>query len=274
MGATPHNLSAVDAMGSQFKTNIFDKVPGKLLKVAKSTIRPQGGPIRFTGQGGSNFRTTTNTRPVSAPAGLPRGGGGNAPAPASGSGRGPFGGSGGRGGGGSLPPGRPTIKATATRLDQTRMSAGTTARPMGPNRTALPSASRPALPSAGRLALPAGSSGGAPRVQNPAQFANVTSQDNSPYPTHQHPEGSSNLKLQGLTNAQPKPNEFTVGSRNAKPNGIAAAGSRLEAWAQAKSSAVQARQASRRAGGRDRSLSTAAKKAENFANQPLRNFAP
>ena len=111
-------------------------------------------------------------------------------------------------------------------------------------------------------------------MQNSAQFANVTTRDNSPFPTHQHPEGSSNLKLQNLSANQPRQNEFTVGSRNAKPGGIAAKGSQLEAWAISKSNAVQARQASRKAGGRDKALSTAAKAAENFANQPLRNFAP
>ena len=111
-------------------------------------------------------------------------------------------------------------------------------------------------------------------VQNSSQFANVAPRDNSPYPTHQHPEGSSNLKLQNLTADQPRTNEFTVGSRNAKPGGIAARGSQLEAWAVSKSQAVQARQASRKAGGRDKTLSSAAKVAENFANQPLKNFAP
>ncbi len=111
-------------------------------------------------------------------------------------------------------------------------------------------------------------------VQNPSQFANVAPRANDPYPTHQHPEGSSNLKLQNLTADQPRQNEFTVGSRAAKPGGIAAKGSQLEAWAISKSQAVQARQASRKAGGRDRNLSQAAKVAENFANQPLKNFTP
>lgn len=107
-----------------------------------------------------------------------------------------------------------------------------------------------------------------------SRMADVRPRDNSPYPTHQHPSGSSNLKLPTLTASQPKPNEFTVGSRAAKPGGIAAKGSQLEAWAQSKTQAVQARTASRRAGGRDKGLATTAKKAENFANQPIRNFAP
>lgn len=111
-------------------------------------------------------------------------------------------------------------------------------------------------------------------VQNQSQFANVAPRANDPFPTHQHPEGSSNLKLQNLTADQPRQNEFTVGSRNAKPGGIAARGSQLEAWAISKQKATQARQESRKAGGRDRNLSAAAKAAENFANQPLKNFAP
>lgn len=63
------------------------------------------------------------------------------------------------------------------------------------------------------------------------QFSDVSPKDNSPYPTHVHPQGSSNATLPSLTASQPKPNEFTVGSRNAKPGGIAARGSQLEAWA-------------------------------------------
>lgn len=52
----------------------------------------------------------------------------------------------------------------------------------------------------------------------------------SSFPEHQPPKGSSKKPLRKLTEAQPKPNTFTVGSRNAKPNGLAAKGSRLEAW--------------------------------------------
>lgn len=63
------------------------------------------------------------------------------------------------------------------------------------------------------------------------QFSDVSPKDNSPYPTHTHPAGSSSAVLPSLTASQPKPNTFTVGSRNAKPGGIAARGSQLEAWA-------------------------------------------
>lgn len=51
------------------------------------------------------------------------------------------------------------------------------------------------------------------------------------FPQHEHPQGSSTAPLPKLTAAQPKPNTFTVGSRNAKPGGLAARGSQLEAWA-------------------------------------------
>lgn len=63
------------------------------------------------------------------------------------------------------------------------------------------------------------------------QFSDVSPKANDPYPTHVHPAGSSSATLPKLTASQPKPNEFTVGSRNAKPGGIAARGSQLEAWA-------------------------------------------
>jgi hypothetical protein len=64
------------------------------------------------------------------------------------------------------------------------------------------------------------------------QFSNVSTKDNSPFPTHVHPEGSSNQILPRLTAAQSspgKPNEFTVGSRSIKGGGIASMGSQLEA---------------------------------------------
>lgn len=117
----------------------------------------------------------------------------------------------------------------------------------------------------------------AAQQQLSSQFANTKQGNNAPFPTHQHPSGSSNMILQNASAAlsQPgRPNTMIVGSRNAQPGGIAAAGSRLEAWAQAKSSAVQARQESKRAGGRDRDLAAKAAAAENLSNQPLNRFAP
>lgn len=59
------------------------------------------------------------------------------------------------------------------------------------------------------------------------------------FPEHQPPEGSSKKPLRKLTAKQPKPNEFTTGSRAAKSNGLAAKGSRLEAWGIGKQESVQ-----------------------------------
>lgn len=276
MSATPHSQDAITNMGAQFKENIFDKVPGKLLKVAKSA---RALPGVQSGSGTTNFRATSSngTKPAastlprtSAPKALGSASGGLPATPASGGSRGPSSAP------NALPAGRPVIKATATRLDQNN-SSGTGAHAMSPVRSGLPGGSfnRPALSGPAPRVFALGSGGSSVKhTQNSTQFANVTPKANDPYPTHEHPEGSSNLKLANLTADQPRQNEFTVGSRNAKPGGIAARGSQLEAWAISKSSAVQARQASRRAGGRDKTLSGAAKVAENFANQPLKNFAP
>lgn len=143
-----------------------------------------------------------------------------------------------------------------------------------------PKRATPQAPTSGIPNIPGGpmqrtaAPGPVPQAAQGAQFVNVQAQSNDPHPTHQHPQGSSNMKLGNLSASQPRPNDFTVGSRNVKPGGIAARGSQLEAWGIAKQKAVQARTASRRAGGRDKNLATEAKKAENFANQPLNRFAP
>jgi hypothetical protein len=63
------------------------------------------------------------------------------------------------------------------------------------------------------------------------QFSDTSTKDNSPFPTHSHPAGSSSAILPHLTasNSTPgRPNEFTVGSRNVKGSGIGAMGSMLE----------------------------------------------
>lgn len=61
------------------------------------------------------------------------------------------------------------------------------------------------------------------------------------YPQHVPPAGSSTAPLPNLTANQPKPNTFTVGSRNAKPGGLAAKGSQLEAWAIGKQAEIKAK---------------------------------
>jgi hypothetical protein len=88
-----------------------------------------------------------------------------------------------------------------------------------------------------------------------------------------HP-GSSTQTLPSATasvSTPTAPQHIAVGSWTAKPGGIAAAGSHLEAWAQTKGRAVQARRKSEAAGGRDRSLATSAREWESAANQPLGN---
>jgi hypothetical protein len=91
--------------------------------------------------------------------------------------------------------------------------------PKGPSSSSLPN-----IPG-GPMQRPSGVTG--------PQFSHgdASPKVNGPYPQHIHPEGSSIAPLPNLTAAQPKPNEFTVGSRNAKPGGLAARGSQLEAWA-------------------------------------------
>lgn len=254
MGATPHDLGAVTAMGAQFKYNAFDKPAKAFMRLATAKRLPK-----------SNIPPRPTTAPTNMRPGLPSG----TPMPS-----------------GAPRTARPHGMQPKTPLGGNpavaALPAGgqpTTTYAMAPKRAALTAAPRrvlttPYTPPPRTFAMGGASSGGSPNVQNSTQFANVTPKANDPYPTHQHPEGSSNLKLQNLTADQPRQNEFTVGSRNAKPGGIAARGSQLEAWAISKQKATQARQASRQAGGRDRNLSAAAKTAENFANQPLKNFAP
>lgn len=75
-----------------------------------------------------------------------------------------------------------------------------------------------------------------PQAPKPAthslQFSDTSTKDNSPFPTHVHPEGSSNAILPHLSATETaktgRPNEFTVGSRNVRGSGIAAMGSKLE----------------------------------------------
>jgi len=93
------------------------------------------------------------------------------------------------------------------------------------------------------------------------------------FPQAVHP-GSSTQALPNATakvSTEAAPQTISVGSWTAKPGGIASAGSHLEAWANTKSRAVQARRKSQAAGGRDRTLAAAAKEWESAASQPLGN---
>jgi len=102
-------------------------------------------------------------------------------------------------------------------------SGNWTAKPPKPL-TAGPSS--PSLPH-----IPGGPMQRAGSVTNPQFSSGTAPKANGAYPQHTHPEGSSTAPLPNLTASQPKPNTFTTGSRNAKPGGIAARGSQLEAWA-------------------------------------------
>lgn len=65
----------------------------------------------------------------------------------------------------------------------------------------------------------------------------VSTKDNSPYPTHVHPANSSDMNMHDLSrkiSTPGKPNPVTVGSRNIKGGGIASMGSQLEAGLRAK----------------------------------------
>lgn len=77
----------------------------------------------------------------------------------------------------------------------------------------------------------------APTNTQPQQFSggservDVSTKDNSPFPTHVHPENSSNLELHDLSrkiSSPDRPNSVTLGSRNIKGGGIASMGSQLE----------------------------------------------
>lgn len=311
MSATPHNQSAIDAMGAQFKTNIFDKAPGKLIGAHKNAVKTAqrqaataaasrnawaNSAASLTAQGRKNFAqgqaTAMKTAQSAAKAHASAVKTGKA-APTPGSAPRTF----------AMPAGPQGVQQraqTATMASQVNNAhndalkeAADRSKTMTSQRNfahgdALKEASKRAKEAQkGSAPTPtratstslaprpsAATPGPAPASSQGSQFVNVATRDNSPFPTHQHPEGSSNLRLNTLSDKQPAPNEFTVGSRANKPGGIAARGSQLEAWAISKQNATQARQASRRAGGRDKDLAATAKKAENFANQPLSKFAP
>lgn len=309
MSATPHNQSAIDAMGAQFKTNIFDKAPGKFLGAHKSAVKTAhrnaavaaasrnswaNSAASLTSQGRKNFAqnqaTAVKTAQAAAKAHASAVKAGTA-APTPGSAPRTF----------AMPAGSQGVQQraqTATMTTQVnnahsdaikeaadRQKTMTSQRNFAHGQAITEASKRAREAQKGSAATPTrasttslapqsqGSSPGPAPAQS-SQFVDVSTRNNAPFPTHQHPQGSSNLKLQNLSAAQPKLNDFTVGSRANKPGGIASKGSQLEAWAISKQNAVQARQASRRAGGRDKELATTAKKAENFANQPLSKFAP
>lgn len=309
---TPVNLAAISAMGSQFNKNIFDKpvvrAKGNLNKQVKAAhaARVNAANARehaarsaeaLVNQGRKNFvqgqQKKAQAAQAAAKAHAKNVKAGRA-APAPGSAPRTF----------AMPAGPQGVqqrtqaaqaqKNVASQVNQAHgaalKEAADRAKVMQQQRNfahgeALKEASRRtkeaqkgAAPTPKRastqVATPTTEGGPMQQASRGPQFVDVTPRSNAPFPTHQHPEGSSNLKLGNLSEAQPRPNDFTVGSRNVKPGGIAARGSQLESWGIAKQKAVQARTASRRAGGRDKDLAAQAKKAENFANQPLSRYAP
>jgi hypothetical protein len=174
----------------------------------------------------------------------------------------------------SLTPGFSSPVATHTPIKAQKIAPTTFSHQFAPQK-AQGSPTGPATASfsspEGKSVMPA-----SPAPQKPVvgpQFSDVSTKSNSPFPTHQHPTGSSNQTLPSLTANQPRTNEFTVGSRNVQSGGIATKGSQLEAWAQTKSKAVQARRKSAAAGGRDKGLASTAKAWESAANQPLHKFS-
>lgn len=207
------NLGVVEAMGKQFNTNIFEGIAKKANKVGKN-LSQTGGAARITNVGGFNYRSTSNPSGPRQPAGAL----GPAPTRAVSAPRQPIAAI----GAGSRSPISTPYQAPARTF---AMSGGVPA-------TKLPFSSSPqshtpvnrthfGAPTTPGFSAP-------PAVHNATQFSNVTPQSNAPYPTHQHPAGSSTTLLPNLTAAQPKPNQFTVGSRNIKGGGIAAMGSQLE----------------------------------------------
>lgn len=282
--STPVNLGAVNAMGSQFNTNVFEKVARrslrtgtKLAKLAPKPVTPASNVITPTTT--VTAGTPTKNAPgnylnrgtsVKTPGGI-----GSSPAPQAittgkiatpytagatpSSNTGPnF---------PALPPGRYRGIATpyqgGNRVIPMSGNAALTNR-VNPtpgfsdissdnpiNRTAFNQPSqtpfkvntirtssppKPAYSSTvGEKPMIAPSplpSGGKASPTVGTQFSDVSTKDNSPFPTHVHPEGSSNQILPNLSAAMSgpgRPNEFTVGSRNIKGGGIAAMGSQLEA---------------------------------------------
>lgn len=250
----PVNMANVEAMGSQFKENIFNKIAPKAFKLsAKHNYTPP--PVNRQAPIGTTVTAGTPTR--SAPGNtLPRG-----------SGR-PTGGSGLAGGAAprGLPPG-PT-RAPQGGFATPHTPGATPHSNTGPNRLAIGSGRKPIATPYNAPARVIPMSGGTPATHMP--FSHPTTQQavnrthfnqpsttpftpiaptphtvtpaapattphmgaNHPYPTHEHPAGSSTDILTNLSTAQSRPgrpNQFTVGSRNIRGGGIAAMGSQLEA---------------------------------------------
>lgn len=263
--STPVNLDAVHAMGAQFKENVFSGVAKNATRISRQLTRGLGGAAVQTPGTSTNFRTVSTgprgARPVSgvvsssrqpaaalgtAPRAL---GTGKIAAPytpgmtvnsmtqsarAIGSGRSPI----------ATPYQAParvipmsSNAALTNRVSPTmKFSDGTSQSPI--NRTAFNQPSQTPF-KVNTISNPTPVQ--TPTAQPVQQFSSAP-KPQTPYPLHTPPAGSSTQPLPRLTAAQSqpgRPNEFVVGSRNAKPGGIAAMGSQLEAWAQRRQSEIR-----------------------------------
>lgn len=253
--STPVNMANVNALGSQFTQNIFKDVARKSFRTAGNLRRQIGKPATVTNAGGFNYRTTANPSAAKVPLGLPAGSnprtgpaapnqlprspqglhrnyfymqpaiGGAATPQAIGTGQKQL-----TTGQKALTP-VPLSQNAVNRINQVI----TTPYNPPPRTFAMPESvsmtrntAGPAYANVeGTPATPPDVSGSEGKA-SPVQFADVSTKSNAPYPTHVHPEGSSSMVLPRLTAAQPRPNQFTVGSRNIRGGGIAAMGSKLE----------------------------------------------
>jgi len=273
--STPVNMANVDAMGAQFKHNVFKGAAigaikqSKRLRIAanrQANQQPAGGVV--SGSKTTNFRTTQKgpRQPVAA---LPAGQGTPAPQAISS----------GVQGHPALPPGR-TITTPFTPGATPHSNTGSNAPALPPGRyrgittpstvghRVIPMSSNAALTNrvsptvkfsdstsqnpVNRTAFnqPSQTPFKVNTISNPAPIAKPTSQPaqqfssmpKPDFPLHVPPAGSSTQTLPRLTAAQSqpgRPNNFVVGSRNAKAGGIGAMGSQLEAWAQSRQAQIR-----------------------------------
>jgi hypothetical protein len=132
----------------------------------------------------------------------------------------------------TTPPAAPSSTPTVTPSFSSAPATHTPIRPTGPVATNFSSQLTPHEALRGSRGSRTADFIYGPQSATPASTpAPQTGVSSAQFPQHTHPEGSSQQPLPHLTASQPKPNTFTTGSRNARPGGIAARGSQLEAWA-------------------------------------------
>lgn len=264
------NLGAIQHMGAQFTHNIFAGTAKKLQAQTKRTVRiqqrtkpdtqmPEQPPKTMseappgTGPLGPNAAATGRARRQARAQGQPMPG----PRTSQSSGKAPFSTPNRSQSSGKTPvfgPPKPTHAPTVGQVP-TQFSNVQTSTPkpanifrsdathatpkfsssQGTAVSATPSV-KPAINpfQVNRISRPSGPAATPKQAPSSLQFSNTSTKDNSPFPTHVHPAGSSNAILPTLsaneTAKTGRPNEFTVGSR--KPGrsvqGLGAMGSKLE----------------------------------------------